>query len=261
MQNFLFKYHTINRSGRDFVVGDIHGMFNSLEELLEKVSFDPNIDRVFSVGDMIDRGNESYRVLEFLNKPWFFSIMGNHESMLLDSRVSEHNLHNWTKYNGGAWWKELSKETQDNIHHKIAKLPYLFEIETAIGCIGIAHADLPSDRNWVDIIKTISTDHELKQYVLWSRLRHKKMKVSNTTNPIDGIQLVVMGHTPHKAPLHMENIFYIDTGATYTDNKNLSTLTLLQIHPELEVHQLSTFEKLTSKTAKDSGLNKMRNLT
>jgi len=249
MQNFLFKYFPINRKGRDFVVGDIHGMFSSLEELLEKVSFDFKIDRVFSVGDLIDRGSESYRVLEFLNKPWFHAIMGNHESMLLDSRVSEHNLHNWTKYNGGAWWKELPKETQDSIHNKVSKLPYLFEIETAIGSVGVAHADLPSDRNWINIVKTISTDYELKQYVLWSRLRHKKMRLGSTPPPIEGIQLVVMGHTPHKKPLHSENIFYIDTGATYIDNKNLASLTLLQIHPQLEEHQLSTLESITSKTA------------
>ena len=248
MQNFLFKYFPINHTGRDFVVGDIHGMFSSLEKLLENISFDPCIDRVFSVGDMIDRGKESYRVSEFLDYPWFHSIMGNHESMLLDARVSEHNLHSWTKYNGGAWWKELSKEEQDNIHNKISKLPYLFEIETAIGSVGVAHADLPSDRNWVDIVKTISNDYELKQYTLWSRLRHKKMKVQNSTSPVEGIQLVVMGHTPHKEPLHIENVFYIDTGATYTDNKNLASLTLLQVHPQLEVHQLSTQETTTSKS-------------
>ena len=249
MQNFLFKYFPINRKGRDFVVGDIHGMFSSLEALLEKVSFNPSTDRVFSVGDLIDRGNESHRVLEFLNKPWFNAIMGNHESMLLDSRVSEYNLHNWTKYNGGAWWKELSKEAQDSIHKKISKLPYLFEIETAIGSVGVAHADLPSDRDWVNIVKTISTDHELKQYVLWSRLRHKKMRMSNKTSPIEGVQLVVMGHTPHNKPLHSENIFYIDTGATYTNNKNLASLTLLQIHPQLEEQCLSTLESIKTKTA------------
>lgn len=242
MQNFLFKFFPINRKGRDFVVGDVHGMFNTLEDLLEKVSFDPAIDRVFSVGDLIDRGDQSERVLEFLNKPWFASIMGNHESMLLDSRVSEHNLHNWTKYNGGAWWTKLRKETQDQIHQKISKLPYLFEIETAIGKVGIAHADLPASKNWPEIVKTISTDHELKHHVLWSRMRHKSMRLTRSTNSIEGVQLVVMGHTPHKEPLHQENIYYIDTGATYQTEKSLAALTLLQIHPQLEIHQQSTFK-------------------
>ncbi len=243
MQNFLFKFFPINRLGRDFVVGDIHGMFNSLEELLGKVAFNPEKDRVFSVGDLIDRGAQSNRVLEFLNKPWFFSVMGNHESMLLDARVSEHNLHNWAKYNGGQWWKRLSKQTQDEIYYKIAKLPYLFEIETAKGNVGVAHADLPSARHWVDIVKAIATDYDLKQYILWSRQRHRHIRISNTTPPIEGIELVVMGHTPNRVPLYKENIMYIDTGATYQDDKNLSTLTLLQIQPKLKIHQLSTYKE------------------
>jgi serine/threonine protein phosphatase 1 len=241
MQNFLFKFFPINRAGRDFVVGDIHGMFGSLEELLAKISFNPERDRVFSVGDLIDRGDQSHRVLEFLNKPWFSSVMGNHESMLLDSRVSAHTLHNWTKYNGGAWWKQLSKKAQDEIHHKIAKLPYLFEIETAIGSIAVAHADLPAAKNWSDIVRTISADDDLKSYILWSRQRHKTMRRTNSTSPIEGIKLAVMGHTPHKEPLRRENVFYIDTGATYINDRNLGSLTLLQVHPTLKVHQHSTY--------------------
>ncbi|HFD33149.1 MAG TPA: phosphoprotein phosphatase [Gammaproteobacteria bacterium] len=244
MQNFLFKFFPINRSGRDFVVGDIHGMFNSLEELLDKISFNPKIDRVFSVGDLIDRGKQSNRVLEFLDKPWFFSVMGNHESMLLDARFSEYNLHNWVKYNGGGWWKKLSKATQDDIYYKISKLPYLFEIETKIGCVGVAHADLPFGRSWVDIVRAISTDDDLKQYILWSRQRHKNMRLTNSTSPIKGIKLVVMGHTPYKKPLHRQNIVYIDTGATYQNDERLSTLTLLQIHPSTKMHQYSTYKEL-----------------
>ena len=246
MQNFLFKFFTINRLGRDFVVGDIHGMFDSLEELLEKISFNPERDRVFSVGDLIDRGEQSYRVVEFLDKPWFFSVMGNHESMLLDAKVSEHNFHNWVKYNGGGWWKKLSQQAQDETYHKISKLPYLFEIETAIGKVGVAHADLPSAKNWVDIVKAISTDHDLKHYILWSRQRHRNMRITNTTTPIKGIKLVVMGHTPYKEPLCRGNIFYIDTGAAYQKDKGLGSLTLLQIHPKLKIHQYSTVKDLQS---------------
>lgn len=244
MQNFLFKFVPINRKGRDFVVGDIHGMFNSLEESLEKISFNPQKDRLFSVGDLIDRGDQSKRVVEFLDKKWFYSVMGNHESMLLDARVSEYSLHNWMKYNGGGWWKELSKQEQDEIYYKLSKLPYLIEIETAIGNIGVAHADLPSAKHWVDIVKAVATDDELKNYILWSRQRHKKIKRTNTTTPIEGIEWAVMGHTPHKEPLRRENVFYIDTGATYKNDKNLSCLTLLQVHPALKIHQHSTYKDL-----------------
>lgn len=241
MSQFLFKYYPKNRKGRDFVVGDIHGMFNCLESLLDRVSFNPEADRVFSVGDLIDRGHQSDRVLEFLDQPWFSSIMGNHESMLLDAKMSENNLRNWVQYNGGSWWEALSIETQDIIHQKISQLPYLFEIETEIGNVGVAHADVPCSTPWPDIVKEISSDEELMHYVLWSRVRHKNMRVMESTHPVDGVELVVMGHTPHRVPLHHENIFYIDTGATYQSDQNLAALTMLQIHPVLEVHQHSTY--------------------
>ena len=62
----------LNEDGRDFVVGDIHGMFQHLTELLEQIEFDEGSDRLFSVGDLVDRGPESHRALEWLDKPWFY---------------------------------------------------------------------------------------------------------------------------------------------------------------------------------------------
>jgi len=49
--------------GKDYIAGDLHGCFSLLERLMEEVSFDKNHDRFFSVGDLIDRGPESFRCL------------------------------------------------------------------------------------------------------------------------------------------------------------------------------------------------------
>ena len=46
-------------SGRDLVVGDVHGEFSTLEHALEALDFQPGKDRLFSVGDLIDRGPRS----------------------------------------------------------------------------------------------------------------------------------------------------------------------------------------------------------
>ena len=56
-----------NETGRDFVVGDVHGMFDSVETALAKVDFHPERDRLFSVGDLIDRGPQSKDVVRFLD--------------------------------------------------------------------------------------------------------------------------------------------------------------------------------------------------
>ena len=48
-----------NNVGIDYICSDIHGHFSLLESQLEKVGFDPDKDRLFSLGDLIDRGDES----------------------------------------------------------------------------------------------------------------------------------------------------------------------------------------------------------
>ena len=49
----------LNESGRDFVVGDVHGCFRTLEHALGALTFDPNLDRLFGVGDLVNRGPHS----------------------------------------------------------------------------------------------------------------------------------------------------------------------------------------------------------
>jgi serine/threonine protein phosphatase 1 len=63
-----------NTRGRDFAVGDIHGAFRALQIALDAIGFDCAADRLFSVGDLVDRGPESARVTEWLDKPWFHAI-------------------------------------------------------------------------------------------------------------------------------------------------------------------------------------------
>ena len=45
-----------NPAGRDLAAGDVHGHFDTLEQALEQIAFDPVSDRLFSVGDLVDRG-------------------------------------------------------------------------------------------------------------------------------------------------------------------------------------------------------------
>ena len=237
MSNFPFKYFSKNLLGRDFVVGDIHGMFSVMESLLEKINFDPEKDRVFSVGDLIDRGPESYRVLEFLDQPWFFSIKGNHEKMLIEAKHLKTTYRSWIENNGGQWWEDIDEETQHNIRERLNNLSVLFEIETNSGKVGIAHADLPLNMPWNEIVQKAHHDVEIRDYMAWSRNRIKYIKLTGETSAVEGIDLVILGHTPVKEPLHIANLYFIDTGASYLNDEKLGRLTLLQIHPHIEVFQ------------------------
>lgn len=237
MPFFPFKYFTKNLHGRDFVVGDIHGMFSILESQLEKLHFDPEKDRVFSVGDMIDRGPESYRVLEFLDKPWFFSIKGNHEKMLIEAKHLKTTYRSWIENNGGEWWEQIDEQQRSRIRERLNELAVVFEVETNSGKVGIVHADVPVNDSWQQIIHKIHHDEEMRDYMAWSRNRIKAIKLTGETSAVEGIDLVVLGHTPLEHPLKISNLYFIDTGASYLNDPNLGRLTLLQIQPTLELYQ------------------------
>uniref|UniRef100_UPI00286E8F8F metallophosphoesterase n=1 Tax=Chamaesiphon sp. VAR_69_metabat_338 TaxID=2964704 RepID=UPI00286E8F8F len=64
---------------RSIVIGDIHGCYNELLDLLAKVSIS-DTDRLISLGDIVDRGADSVKVYDFLkNRPNSIVLMGNHE--------------------------------------------------------------------------------------------------------------------------------------------------------------------------------------
>ncbi|BBL75325.1 metallophosphoesterase [Methylomagnum ishizawai] len=80
----LVKRLPANRAGRDFVVGDLHGCRKELDRLLLLVKFDRGVDRLISVGDLVDRGPYSLDCLSLLKAPWFHAVMGNHEQLMLN---------------------------------------------------------------------------------------------------------------------------------------------------------------------------------
>lgn len=75
--------HPANLQGRDFIVGDLHGHPDVLRGLMDHVAFDYDTDRLFSVGDLVDRGPNSAGALDLLEAPWFYPVLGNHDAMLL----------------------------------------------------------------------------------------------------------------------------------------------------------------------------------
>ncbi|MDZ4670889.1 MAG: metallophosphoesterase [Phototrophicales bacterium] len=66
---------------KTFVIGDIHGCYTELQDLLDKAGVGSD-DHIISIGDMVNRGPDSRRVLDFFwhnISPHVTSIMGNHE--------------------------------------------------------------------------------------------------------------------------------------------------------------------------------------
>lgn len=205
-----------NKDGDDLVVGDIHGCFSLLREELSKVGFDVNRDRLFCVGDLVDRGPESIEATEWLKEPWFYSVRGNHEQMAIDYCYSRDHGYNYAR-NGGQWFIDLDHDTQGLIIAEFEELPYAFEIATAHGPVGIIHAEVPGD-DWDNVAEM--QDRYDKEKALWSR---DKIMTSNT-HDVANIRRVYVGHTPLKEVAVLGNVHYIDTGAVYTESEGKLTI-------------------------------------
>ncbi len=71
------------------VVGDVHGSYRTLKSLLKKAGFDESRDRLWMVGDLVNRGSDSLGVLRWAHErsgsmgPRFVSVLGNHDLHLL----------------------------------------------------------------------------------------------------------------------------------------------------------------------------------
>jgi len=68
-----------------YVVGDIQGCYNGLRRLLDKAEFSPDLDKLYAVGDLVARGEDSLSTLRFLKSLGnnFSAVLGNHDLHLL----------------------------------------------------------------------------------------------------------------------------------------------------------------------------------
>lgn len=207
-----------NTDGRDFVVGDLHGMRADLDAALARRNFAPTCDRLFSVGDLVDRGPNSLGCLALLDMPWFFAVRGNHEEMMRAALSGEDDPGLWLA-NGGDWYMALDESERQDLPSAAMTLPLAITVEMRDGRrVGLIHAECPRD-DWTELDEAIADPRD-SHAMLWGRQvihgRHKR----HVTN----VDLTVHGHTPLDTPLRLGNALFIDTGAVYGGPLTLLTL-------------------------------------
>lgn len=141
-----------NTAGRDFIVGDLHGCLDLLRVELARIGFDTGRDRLFSVGDLADRGPDSMGCLRLLHESWFHAVRGNHEDMLLayayraDTPQASDTSAAVFFQNGGGWIRELdesaSLELKRDLLPLVFALPYVITVGEATSQFHVAHAEL-----------------------------------------------------------------------------------------------------------------------
>ena len=205
------KRFSKNDKGRDFVVGDIHGCLEQLNAELDRVEFDKENDRLFSVGDLVDRGPDNLECLQLVYEPWFFTVMGNHEDMMFevcggDGRVDPRL---WFQ-NGGFWSTSTDHQLlADALNVADGKMALTFTIETEFGNIGISHAQPPC-RDWAKCEAEDLDQHEVMT-AIWAR---SLIEMGDDYDwKCENIDLTIHGHTPVLEHRRVGNALFIDTGS------------------------------------------------
>lgn len=224
-RNSWIKHIDANKQGRDFVVGDLHGCLDELTTLLAHAGFNPKRDRLFSVGDLIDRGERSAACLSLLEKPWFFSVRGNHEQMLLDhwKNPQQNSLFD------PSWLHTASADQLVDWERLLSGLPHVIKVGMGPDAFYILHAELWENES---LLTPYMIEHahfkdmaQAQAKVLWSRhvinmhWRNQDIKFHSPS-----LNKIFCGHTIVQVPMIVERAIYLDTGAfaPYLDPLNAS---------------------------------------
>lgn len=97
---------------RTLAIGDVHGCFDAMCSLLTlaKVS---DRDRVVWLGDYVDRGPDSAKVIDFLarqDRSKHVCLRGNHEIMMMKARGSLDYMRSWASSGGDETWDSYIRE-------------------------------------------------------------------------------------------------------------------------------------------------------
>ena len=196
------------------IIGDVHGCYYTLIELYNRIQSEyPDIP-IYCVGDMVDRGNNSFEVMEFVITEKMPFTPGNHDYMFhhFFKDPSSVFARSWV-FNGSETTLESYESHQDSVfkHIEIIKnAPLFFDLDDCfISHAGISkkyELNLPKNfREDLSILEEhIINDHITDRGVLWTR------------DPLlDLGKIQIVGHTKQQDIILDEkaNALYIDTGA------------------------------------------------
>ena len=197
---------------RVLVIGDIHGMYEKLIMLMEKIQFDPEEDLLVFLGDYIDRGPDSVRCLQYVydfqhaHPDSVVCLLGNHEVMMSSYLMQKRSSYNTF---------ELDKDKREELVEWATNLPIRFQYQEFFFC----HAGVDPD---VPLPAQTEFDMLWRRQQWWEQYR--------------GEETIVVGHTPIQKikkktksvkPLFLpNNIIMCDTGA-YMPGGKLSCVDVL----------------------------------
>lgn len=196
------------------VIGDIHGCFYTMEALISKIRAKyPGID-IYCVGDLVDRGKNSFEVVRYLMENGIKFTPGNHDYMFYAYIKEPDSLfaRAWV-YNGNEATLRSYLDHFDSVIKHITFIkaqPLYFNLEDCFishaGVSEIYKKVLPANlrENLGLLDKLIYSESERETGVLWTR--EKLLNLG---------KVQVVGHTKQEKVRFdaKSNALYIDTGA------------------------------------------------
>lgn len=217
----MIQHLTLNALGRDFVIGDIHGCFNALDQALGHIGFNPSCDRLLSVGDLVDRGPENMQALHYLQQPWFHAVLGNHDWTHAWDATPTFRLSNHDK-SDTAWAQSVRESAEYTaLSDQFKRLPLIMDIETGRGLVGIVHAEVrPTYTCWHEVLELVNryqsmAEVDIANRLLTGRTRLRKHAMLPYDRQVEGVSMVISGHTCVARPTWVGNSLFIDTGLVY----------------------------------------------
>ena len=201
----------INREGRDFVVGDVHGCFAALERGLGTLGFDQGRDRLFGVGDLVDRGPDSAAAIDWLEDRFEAVALGNHDRAALE--WFDKRRRGLRKDADEKWLTEIDPHDYEHWYQALRCMPLALTIETPCGPVGVIHADPPHPA-WARAMtllergKSRDIDTALLGYEGPAEETAQRRGQS-----VEGLYALVSGHRVVDAVQRLGNRWNIDTGA------------------------------------------------
>jgi diadenosine tetraphosphatase ApaH/serine/threonine PP2A family protein phosphatase len=188
-------------SRRTIIIGDIHGCYDELCELLDRVGPVAG-DRVISVGDLIVKGEKNREVLDLFSVDERFSaVIGNHDRALLRYWRGE-----------AVKLKESQERTRVELEPDrerysayLNSLPFLIDLGTHL----VVHADVRpgvalKDQAVEDLteLRTLGEDRTNRVGIPWYEV-------------YDGDKIALFGHWPASQPRRAPRAIGLDTGCVY----------------------------------------------
>ena len=187
--------------GRTIVVGDIHGCFDELTDLLGMLNLKPD-DRVIAVGDLIAKGPKNRAVLDLLmSDRRFSSVVGNHDRIIRQKLRGEPVRLNRDQR---RVLKELGPDPGPYASF-LRSLPFTIDLGSHL----IVHAGI---RPGVDLDKQMASDMTEIRTMGSDPPRRRGLPWYSVYR---GPQTILFGHWPAKQPRRAPYALGLDTGCVY----------------------------------------------